>query len=76
MPNARPMRESRASGVLCDLVVIEPHELVYVEYNSNGEGKGVEMAGGSGAASADGWLDWSGLPKAQGRPDAELSPGN
>ena len=40
------MRESRASGVLRDLVVIEPHELVYGEYNSDGEGKMSEDGGG------------------------------
>ena len=33
------MRESRASGVLCDVVVIEPHELVYGEWDNDGEGK-------------------------------------
>jgi len=44
MPNARPMRENRASGVLCILVVIEPHELVWVKCDSDGEGKGMRGA--------------------------------
>lgn len=41
MPSARPTRESRVSGVLCDLVAIELHELFCGEGDSDGEGKGV-----------------------------------
>jgi len=54
MPNARPIRESRANGVLRVLVVIEPHELAYGECDGDGEGEGVRGAERSSAASADG----------------------
>ena len=52
MPSARLMRDRRASGVLCDWVVIEPHELVYGECDSD-EGKGMKAAERSSAASAE-----------------------
>lgn len=47
------------SEVLRDLVVIEPHQLVYREFNNGGEGEGMRMAGESEAATADERLTWS-----------------
>jgi len=55
------MRESRASGVVCDAVVIEPHEPVHGKRNNDGEDKGMGMAERRRAAAVNGRLDWSEL---------------
>jgi hypothetical protein len=65
IPSARPMRESRASGALRDLVAIEPHELIYGKLVGDGEGKGTEMAEESVAAAADERLAWSKVGQAR-----------